>query len=62
MGRRKVPATPHTHQQIPENPFMFTDCDKNELSKVWGGGMSTYSTLERSNVSFPVESSDLIKL
>lgn len=46
-------------QQIPENKFMFKDCDKNELKNIWGKGFTLYGLLEHQS-SFPVDESDLI--
>ncbi len=45
-------------QQCPENPFMFKNCNKDELKRIWGMGWSTYGLLE-SAPTFDIDDSDL---
>jgi len=47
-------------QQIPENPFLFNNCNKDEIRKIWGKGFTLYGLLDPPTSDFPVEDSDLI--
>jgi hypothetical protein len=46
-------------QQVPENPFMFKDCNREQMKRIWGQGWSTYGLLDQPKV-FDIEDSDLI--
>lgn len=49
-------------QQIPENPLMFDNLNKQEKSSLWGMGFTLYGLLPKNEIFFPVEDSDLIIL